>query len=147
MLDHVQDPHNLGACVRTAAAAGCDAVVVSRDQAVGITPTVLKVSAGAAATMPFYQVVNLTRTLQQLKASGAWVYGAAGEAEGSLFEADFSDSTVLVLGSEGDGLRSLVRKQCDMLFKIPMNGQVESLNVSVATGICLFEVRRQRSVN
>jgi 23S rRNA (guanosine2251-2'-O)-methyltransferase len=92
-------------------------------------------------------VVNLTRTLQQLKASGAWVFGAAGEAAGNLFEADFSESTVLVLGSEGAGLRSLVRKQCDMLFKIPMRGQVESLNVSVAAGICLFEVYRQRTVN
>lgn len=144
ILDGVTDPHNLGACLRSANAAGVDAVIVPKDKAVGLTPVVRKVACGAAEVTPFYQVTNLARTLRQLRQAGVWLVGAAGEAEASLFETDLRGSLALVLGSEGKGLRRLTREHCDLLVRIPMAGAVGSLNVSVATAVCLFEALRQR---
>lgn len=145
VLDHVQDPHNLGACLRTADAAGVHGVVLTKDQAVGITPTVAKVASGAAETMPVYRVTNLARTLEGFKQRGVWVAGAAGEADQSLYQADLTLSLALVIGAEGKGLRRLTRDTCDFLVKIPMKGQVESLNLSVAAGVMLYETVRQRT--
>jgi len=144
VLDSIQDPHNLGACLRSADAAAVDAVIIPKNNAVGVTPVVQKVAAGAAATVPLYQVTNLARTLASLKSSGVWVFGAGAEAEKSLYQVDFKVSSALVLGSEGAGLRRRTAACCDELFAIPMGGTVESLNVSVACGISLFEARRQR---
>ncbi len=144
ILDGVQDPHNLGACLRTADAAGVTAVIAPRDKSVGMTPTVVKVASGAAETVPFIQVTNLARTMKFLQENGVWIYGAAGEAEQNLFDVKFSGAVAIALGAEGTGLRRLTREHCDVLVKIPMQGSVSSLNVSVATGICLFEVVRQR---
>ena len=144
VLDGVQDPHNLGACLRTADAAGAHAVVAPRDRAVGLTPAVLKVASGAAESVPFVQVTNLARTLRALKDRGLKVVGAAGGAEQPLFAADLSGPLALVMGGEGGGLRRLTREQCDALVRIPMAGAVESLNVSVAAAVCLYEVVRQR---
>lgn len=145
VLDGITDPHNLGACLRSANAAGVDAVIVPKDKAAGLTPVVRKVACGAAETTPFYQVTNLARTLRELQQAGVWLVGAAGEAGASLYETDLRGPLALMLGSEGKGLRRLTREHCDLLVKIPMAGAVESLNVSVATGICLFEALRQRS--
>lgn len=145
ILDGVQDPHNLGACLRSADAAGVHAVIAPRDKAVGITPTVSKVASGAAESVPFIQVTNLVRTIKFLQEQGVWVYGAAGEAEKDLFSADLKGRVAIVLGAEGSGLRRLTRENCDVLLKIPMHGTVSSLNVSVATGIFLFEAVRQRN--
>jgi 23S rRNA (guanosine2251-2'-O)-methyltransferase len=144
VLDGVQDPHNLGACLRTADAAGVDAVIAPRDKAVGLTATVRKVACGAAELVPFVQVVNLSRTLKQLQELGVWIIGAAGEAEDLMFQADLDRPLALVLGAEGAGLRRLTAKHCDSLVKIPMFGNVESLNVSVAAGVLLYEAVRQR---
>ena len=144
VLDGIQDPHNLGACLRTADASGADAVVAPKKNAVGITPVVTKVAAGATASVPFYQVTNLSRTLGQLRSMDIWVYGAAGEATDALYQKDLSGSVALVLGAEGGGLRDGTRKACDELYSIPMAGQVSSLNVSVAAGVSLFEACRQR---
>jgi 23S rRNA (guanosine2251-2'-O)-methyltransferase len=144
VLDHVQDPHNLGACLRTADAAGVQGVIITKDQAVGITPTVAKVASGAAETVPIYKVTNLARALVWLKEGGIWIAGAAGEAGQSVYETDLDIPLALVVGAEGKGLRRLTREHCDFLIKIPMYGQVESLNLSVATGILLFEAVRQR---
>jgi 23S rRNA (guanosine2251-2'-O)-methyltransferase len=144
VLDGVTDPHNLGACLRSADAAGVDAVVVPKDKAADLGPTVRKVASGAAETVPFVRVTNLSRFLKALKAQNVWLYGTAGEAEKSLYDNDLSGSMALVMGAEGAGLRRLTREQCDFLIKLPMAGSVSSLNVSVATGICLFEVVRQR---
>ena len=145
VLDGVQDPHNLGACLRTADAAGVHAVIAPRDRAVGLTPVACKVASGAAETVPFIQVTNLSRTLRLLRQGhGLWVVGMAGEAEQSLFDADLKGGLVMVMGSEDKGMRRLVREQCDQLLSLPMSGSVESLNVSVATGIGLFEAVRQR---
>lgn len=144
VLDGVQDPHNLGACLRSADASGVDAVIVSRNRSPGLTPVVRNVASGAAETTPFIQVSNLARTLQQLRDDGVWVVGAAGEASISLYDSSASSRMALVMGSEGQGLRRLTREHCDELVHIPMQGQVESLNVSVATGICLFEYRRKQ---
>lgn len=144
ILDGVQDPHNLGACLRSADAAGVTAVIAPRDKAVGITPTVSKVASGAAETVPFIQVTNLARTLRFLQERGVWIYGAAGEAEKNLYEVEFKGAVAIVLGAEGAGLRRLTRDHCDVLVNIPMQGTVSSLNVSVATGILLFEAVRQR---
>ncbi|KAA6184636.1 23S rRNA (guanosine(2251)-2'-O)-methyltransferase RlmB [Thiohalocapsa marina] len=144
VLDGVTDPHNLGACLRSADAAGAQAVIAPRDQSVGLTPVVAKVACGAAETVPFVQVTNLARTLEWLKEQGVWVIGAAGEAESTLFQSDLRGPTALVLGSEGKGLRRLTRERCDLLVRLPMLGTVESLNVSVAAGICLYEAVRQR---
>ena len=144
VLDEVQDPHNLGACLRSADAAGVTAVITPRDNSVGLTATVRKVSAGATETVAWFQVVNLARCLDELKAAGLWIHGAAGEGEQTLYRTDLRGPTALVMGAEGRGLRQLTRKRCDSVFRIPMSGQVESLNVSVATGVVLFEAVRQR---
>jgi 23S rRNA (guanosine2251-2'-O)-methyltransferase len=144
VLDGVQDPHNLGACLRTADAAGAHAVIVPRDRAVGLTATVRKVASGAAETVPFVQVTNLARCLRELRERGIWLVGAAGEAETELYAADLRGPLALVLGAEEKGLRRLTREHCDVLVRIPMHGSVASLNVSVATGILLFEAVRQR---
>ena len=147
ILDGVQDPHNLGACFRTADAAGVHAIIAPKDKSVGITPVVSKVASGAAETIPFVQVTNLARALEQIKELGIWIYGAAGEAEKSVFQTDLKGAIAIAMGAEGEGLRRLTREHCDGLIRIPMSGSVSSLNVSVATGICLFEVVRQRGKN
>jgi 23S rRNA (guanosine2251-2'-O)-methyltransferase len=144
ILDGVQDPHNLGACLRTAEAAGVTAVIAPKDKSVSLTPTVRKVACGAAEQIPFIQVTNLARFLKQIKDRGVWCYGLAGEAEKSVYDLTFSGHLALVLGAEGTGLRQLTRESCDMLLSIPMQGKINSLNVSVATGIGLFEIVRQR---
>jgi len=145
VLDGVQDPHNLGACLRSADAAGVDAVIAPRDRAVGLTPVVCKVASGAAESVPFFQVTNLARTLEQLRDRWrVWVVGTAGESETLLYGADLRGPLALVLGGEGKGLRRLTREHCDLLVRLPMAGVVESLNVSVAAGVCLFEAVRQR---
>lgn len=144
VLDGLQDPHNLGACIRSADAAGVDAVVIPMDNSVGVTPVVRKVASGAVETVALFQVTNLQRVLKKLQTAGIWVYGAAGEADGALYDLDLTGSVALVMGSEGAGLRRLTREACDGLFTIPMQGSVGSLNVSVAAGISLFEVCRQR---
>jgi 23S rRNA (guanosine2251-2'-O)-methyltransferase len=144
ILDGVQDPHNLGAILRTADAAGVHAVIAPKDKAVGITSTVSKVACGAAENIPFIQVTNLARTLEMLKEKNIWIYGAAGEAENNIYQTKLTGAIAIVLGAEGTGLRLLTRDHCDVLLKIPMHGSVSSLNVSVATGIFLFEVVRQR---
>jgi 23S rRNA (guanosine2251-2'-O)-methyltransferase len=145
VLDGVQDPHNLGACLRSADAAGAAAVIVPRDRAAGLTPVVRKVAAGAAETVPLVAVVNLARTLRALKERGLWLVGTDDAADRTLYEADLAGPLALVMGSEGEGLRRLTRECCDQLVSIPMAGAVESLNVSVATGVVLFEAVRQRS--
>ena len=145
VLDGVQDPHNLGACLRSAAAAGATAVIIPKDKAVQINATVRKTSAGAADILPIFSVINLSRSLRELQKLGVWIYGLAGEATASLYAIDLKGNVALVLGSEGDGLRRLTRDNCDQLVKIPMPGNFESLNVSVATGVALFEAVRQRS--
>jgi 23S rRNA (guanosine2251-2'-O)-methyltransferase len=145
ILDGVQDPHNLGACLRSADAAGVHAVIAPRDRACGLNATVRKVAVGAAETTPFVQVTNLARTLRLLRDAGVRIIGAAGETETSLFQADLTGPLALVLGAEEKGLRRLTREHCDQLVRIPMRGTVESLNVSVAAGICLFEALRQRT--
>jgi 23S rRNA (guanosine2251-2'-O)-methyltransferase len=144
VLDGVQDPHNLGACLRTADAAGVHAVIVPKDRASGLSPTVRKVACGAVESVPLVQVTNLARTLEQLKQRGIWLIGLAGEAESGIFQTGLSGPLALVLGAEEKGLRRLTRENCDVLAHIPMRGQVESLNVSVAAGICLYEALRQR---
>lgn len=144
VLDHIQDPHNLGACLRTADAAGVDGIIITKDNATGITPTVCKVASGAAETVPVYQVTNLARVLRWMKSQNIWIIGSTGEAEQTVFNADLNIPLVLVMGAEGSGMRHLTQQQCDLLIKIPMRGQVESLNVSVAAGIMIYEVLRQR---
>ncbi len=145
ILDGVTDPHNLGACLRSADAAGVHFVIAPKDNSADITPVVSKVASGAAESMPFIRVTNLARSIKTLKEAGVWVYGAAGEATQSIYDLDYKNtSTALVMGAEGPGLRRLTRDVCDGLFSLPMQGQVSSLNVSVATGVCLYEVLRQR---
>ncbi|MAI63874.1 MAG: 23S rRNA (guanosine(2251)-2'-O)-methyltransferase RlmB [Alteromonas sp.] len=144
ILDGVTDPHNLGACLRTADAAGVHAVVVPKDKSAGLNGTVSKVACGAAETMPFVQVTNLARTLKSLQDAGVWVIGTAGEASQTLYDTKLSGPMALVMGAEGKGMRRLTRETCDELIKLPMAGSVSSLNVSVATGVCLYEVVRQR---
>jgi 23S rRNA (guanosine2251-2'-O)-methyltransferase len=145
VLDGVTDPHNLGACLRTAEAAGVHAVITPKDRCAGVDGVVRKVAAGAADVVPVASVTNLARTLDALKRSGIWVVGLDGEATQTLFAADLKRPLALVLGAEGAGMRRLTRERCDFVVRIPMIGQVESLNVSVATGIALFEARRQRA--
>jgi len=145
ILDGVQDPHNLGACLRTANAAGAHAVIAPKDRACGLTPTVYKVASGAVETTPFIQVTNLARTMRTLKELNIWIYGAAEEGTQSIYQVDLKGPVALVLGAEGEGLRRLTREHCDFMIKIPMSGVVPNLNVSVATGVCLFEAVRQRS--
>jgi 23S rRNA (guanosine2251-2'-O)-methyltransferase len=146
VLDGIQDPHNLGACLRSADAAGVHAVLLPKDRAAGITPVVHKVACGAVQTMPVFIVTNLARTLRSLKEAGIWLYGAAGDASQDLYASDLQGPIALVLGSEGSGLRRLTRELCDHLVSIPMAGSVPSLNVSVAAGVLLFEARRQRGL-
>jgi 23S rRNA (guanosine2251-2'-O)-methyltransferase len=144
VLDGVTDPHNLGACLRVANAAGAHAVIAPRDRAAGITPAVSKVASGAAEATPYLMVTNLARTLADLKERNIWIVGADERAEQSLHEADLPDAIAWVLGAEGEGMRRLTRESCDLLVRIPMRGDVESLNVSVSAGICLFESLRKR---
>lgn len=144
VLDGVSDPHNLGACLRTADGAGATAVVAPRDRAAGLTPVVRKVAAGAAETVPFAQVTNLARALRDMKAAGLWIAGTAGDAEQEVYDADLSGPLAIVMGSEGRGLRRLTRECCDFHVRLPMLGTVGSLNVSVAAGIALYEALRQR---
>lgn len=144
VLDEVQDPHNLGACLRSAAAAGVTAVVIPKDKSAPVNATVRKVSAGAADRIPVVAVTNLARTLKDLQKLGVWTYGLAGEATQTIHQLDLTGNVALVMGGEGDGLRRLTRETCDGLVKIPMPGDIESLNVSVATGVALFEAVRQR---
>ncbi len=145
VLDEVQDPHNLGACLRTAEGAGVHAVITPRDRSAGLTATVRKVASGAAESLPFIQVTNLARTLKWLQQEGVWLIGTAGEAEHLLFETDLRGALAIVMGGEGKGLRRLTREACDRLVRLPMAGTVESLNVSVAAGVTLYEAVRQRS--
>jgi 23S rRNA (guanosine2251-2'-O)-methyltransferase len=146
VIDGVQDPHNLGACLRSADAAGVQAVIAPKDHSVGLTPVVCKVASGAAETLPFVQVTNLARTLRHLKDDHRlWVIGLAGEGETDFYALDLRGPLALVLGGEEKGLRRLTREQCDVLARLPMHGSVESLNVSVAAGIGLFEAGRQRA--
>ncbi|MGC9162143.1 MAG: 23S rRNA (guanosine(2251)-2'-O)-methyltransferase RlmB [Thiomonas sp.] len=143
-LDGVTDPHNLGAILRTADAAGVHLVIAPKDRAVGINPTVARVACGAAETVPYLMVTNLVRSLRELQERGLWVMGTDEAASDEVYAADWTQPAVLVMGAEGAGMRRLVRETCDQLLKIPMLGAVESLNVSVATGVCLFEAVRQR---
>jgi 23S rRNA (guanosine2251-2'-O)-methyltransferase len=145
VLDGVTDPHNLGACLRVADGAGAHAVIAPKDHAVGINATVAKVASGAAETVPYFMVTNLARTLGELKERNIWCIGAADDAPQTIYQADLKAPVALVLGAEGAGMRQLTRKTCDALVSIPMRGAVESLNVSVASGICLYEALRQRS--
>jgi len=147
ILDCVQDPHNLGAILRTADGAGVHAVVAPKDKAVGITETVRRISVGAADHMPFVQVTNLARTMEQLKEAGVWLVGTSDRAEKTLYELDLKGPLALVLGAEEKGMRRLTEENCDFLAKLPMAGKVECLNVSVATGVCLFEAVRQRGIS
>ena len=144
VLDGVTDPHNLGACLRVANGAGAHAVIAPKDRAVGITPTVSKVASGAAESTPYLMVTNLARTLAQLKERNLWVVGADERADKTLYEADLPESIAWVLGAEGEGMRRLTRESCDLLVRIPMRGEVGSLNVSVSAGICLYESARRR---
>ena len=144
VLDGVTDPHNLGACLRVADGAGAHAVIAPKDHAAGLNATVSKVASGAAETVPYFMVTNLARTLGELKERNIWVIGTAGEAEKSIYQVDLKGPTALVLGAEGPGMRQLTRKTCDELVHIPMRGAVDSLNVSVASGVCLYEALRQR---
>jgi len=146
VLDGVQDPHNLGACLRSADAFGVHAVIAPKDRAVGITSTVEKVACGAAETVPYITVTNISRTLRELQERDIWVAGADGEAETDLHSFRHKGALAWVLGAEGEGLRRLTKENCDQLVRIPMLGSVESLNVSVSTGVCLYEARRQRTV-
>lgn len=147
VLDGVTDPHNLGACLRAAEAAGVLGVIAPKDRACGLTPAVRKTSAGSAERIPFIQVTNLARTLADLKQQGVWIVGASGDGPVSLYESDFAREPVaLVMGAEGSGLRRLTQDRCDQLIHIPMAASVESLNVSVASAVCLFEFRRQRLI-
>jgi len=147
ILDQVQDPHNLGACLRTADAAGVDALIVAKDNTSPVTAVVQKVASGAAETMPVYRVSNLARAMDSLKQQGIWMIGTSDKADHSLYQENLAGAIALVMGSEGKGLRSLTEKKCDALVSLPMSGKVvSSLNVSVATGVCLYEVVRQRGV-
>ena len=144
VLDGVTDPHNLGACLRVADGAGAHAVIAPKDHAAGINATVSKVASGAAETMPYFMVTNLARTLGELKERNIWCIGTSDEAPKTVYQVDLKGPVALVLGAEGEGMRQLTRKTCDELVSIPMKGAVESLNVSVASGVCLYEALRQR---
>ena len=147
ILDGVTDPHNLGACMRSAEAAGIDAVIAPKDRSVGLNATARKVACGAAEVLPFIAVTNLSRTMKQLQSKGIWTVGAAGEGSGTVYDVDLTGALALVMGAEGSGLRRLTREHCDTVASIPMLGTVSSLNVSVASGVFLFEAVRQRSGN
>jgi 23S rRNA (guanosine2251-2'-O)-methyltransferase len=145
ILDGVQDPHNLGACLRSAAAAGATAVIIPKDRAASLTPTARKVAAGGAERVPLVRVTNLARTMKSLQDAGVWIVGLDGESDSSLYSIDFKGAMAIAMGGEGEGLRRLSREHCDYLAKIPMASGMESLNVSVAAGIALFEALRQRA--
>ena len=144
VLDHVQDPHNLGACLRTADAAGCAAIIAPKDRSAPLNETVRRVACGGAESVPYIQVTNLVRTMRTLKDRGIWFAGTSDKADQHIYDIDLKGPMAIVMGAEGDGLRRLTEENCDFLAKIPMSGSVECLNVSVAAGICLFEARRQR---
>ncbi len=146
ILDGITDPHNLGACLRVADGAGAHAVIAPKDRAVGLNATAAKVASGAAETVPYITVTNLARTMRELKERDVWLYGTSDDAEKTVYDADLAGPAALVMGSEGEGMRRLTRENCDVLVSIPMAGAVESLNVSVASGVCLYEARRQRIV-
>ncbi|ODS22831.1 23S rRNA (guanosine(2251)-2'-O)-methyltransferase RlmB [Candidatus Endobugula sertula] len=146
VLDSVTDPHNLGACLRSAEAAGIQCVVIPKNNSASLTPVAIKVACGAAEVLPLIRVTNLSRTLEWLQAQGVWLVGAAGEAEQAYYDMDLRGPLAIVMGAEGKGLRRLTRERCDSLIHIPMLGTVSSLNVSVATGVCLFEALRQRRI-
>lgn len=145
VLDCIQDPHNLGACLRSCDGAGVDAVIIPKDKSVSVTPAVVAVSCGAAQTVPIVKVTNLARTLEQLKDNNVWLVGTSDNAQQSIYETDLKGSIGIVMGAEGKGMRRLTEETCDFLVKIPMQGSVECLNVSVATGVCLYEALRQRN--
>ena len=144
ILDCIQDPHNLGACLRTADAAGCDCVVMPKDKSAPISDTVIRVSCGGAENVPLVRVTNLARAMEKLKKLGIWIVGTADETTQSIYDLDLKGPTAIVVGAEGDGMRRLTGEHCDFLVRIPMLGRVPCLNVSVATGVSLFEVVRQR---
>jgi 23S rRNA (guanosine2251-2'-O)-methyltransferase len=144
LLDGVTDPHNLGACLRVADGAGAHAVIAPKDRAVGLNATAAKVASGAAESVPYITVTNLARTMRELQERDIWLTGTTEDAESSIYDVDFTGGSALVMGSEGEGLRRLTRENCDRLVHLPMLGSVESLNVSVASGVCLYEARRQR---
>jgi len=146
LLDGVTDPHNLGACLRVADGAGAHAVIAPKDRAVGLNATAAKVASGAAETMPYITVTNLARTMRELQERDIWLTGTAEDAESTIYDVDFKGGSAIVMGSEGEGMRRLTRENCDRLVHLPMMGSVESLNVSVASGICLYEARRQRMI-
>jgi 23S rRNA (guanosine2251-2'-O)-methyltransferase len=146
ILDGVQDPHNLGACLRTAEASGAHAVIVPKDRASGLTATAIKISSGSAERLPFAQVTNIARLMRELQQRGVWLIGTSGDSETSLYQTKLTGPMAIVLGAEGKGIRHLTRENCDEVVFIPMQGEAESLNVSVAAGVCLFEAFRQRSL-
>lgn len=146
VLDGIQDPHNLGACLRVADAAGAQAVIAPKDKAVGLNATAIKVASGAADTVPYITVTNLARAIKEMQEAGVWVVGLDEDGDKDIYATDLSGSIALVMGAEGSGLRRLTKDTCDFLARIPMHGSVESLNVSVASGVCLFEARRQRGI-
>ncbi len=146
LLDGVTDPHNLGACLRVADGAGAHAVIAPKDRAVGLNATAAKVASGAAETMPYITVTNLARTMRELQERDIWLTGTAEDAESTIYDVDFKGGSAIVMGSEGEGMRRLTRENCDRLVHLPMMGSVESLNVSVASGVCLYEARRQRMI-
>jgi 23S rRNA (guanosine2251-2'-O)-methyltransferase len=144
ILDGVTDPHNLGACLRVADGAGADAIIVPKDRSAQLNTTVSKVASGAAETMPFVAVTNLARSMRELQEAGVWLIGTSDDAEKTLYEVDLTGPVAIVMGAEGEGMRRLTKETCDELVSIPMFGGVESLNVSVASGVCLYEAARQR---
>ena len=145
VLDEVQDPHNIGACLRTADAIGVDAVVVSKNRSPALTPVIRNVASGAAETVPYIMVSNIARALEKIKDKNVWVMGTSGDASHTIYDCNVNNRLALVMGSEGKGMRRLTREACDELISIPMQGSVESLNISVATAVCLYEIRRQQS--
>jgi 23S rRNA (guanosine2251-2'-O)-methyltransferase len=145
VLDEVQDPHNIGACLRTADAIGVDAVVVSKNRSPALTPVIRNVASGAAETVPYIMVSNIARALEKIKDNNVWVMGTSGDASHTIYDCNVNSRLALVMGSEGKGMRRLTREACDELISIPMQGSVESLNISVATAVCLYEIRRQQS--
>ena len=147
VLDHIQDPHNMGACIRTSDAVGVDFIIFTKNKSVGINPVVHKVSSGASQSVRLVEVTNLVRTLQALKKQGVWLVGLAGDVQKSLYDMDLTIPTALIVGNEGNGLRFSTRKTCDYLAHLPMYGKIESLNISVAVGISMYELRRQRNSN
>jgi len=145
VLDEVQDPHNIGACLRTADATGVDAVVVSKNRSPALTPVIRNVASGAAETVPYIMVSNIARALDKIKENDVWVMGTSGDADQTIYQSSANNRIALVMGSEGKGMRRLTREACDQLISIPMQGSVESLNISVATAVCLYEIRRQQA--